>query len=514
MSDTVERSVAPRGARPGARRRRPSWRRAAGLSGTLGVTAMTALLPGSGYVWSGRRKFGWVVLLLSLGVAAYVGWYFLRDPHAAVTFVFDPVRLKTAAVVVSVGFVAWAFVVVTTYLMIRPAHRRRLQTVAGTAFVLFLCLVVAAPVAVAARYSMVQADLVTHVFQHNQSATAPRHVTEKDPWSGRDRVNVLLLGGDGGVDREGVRTDSMILMSIDTHSGRTVMFSLPRNMMNAPFPDNSPLHAVYPDGFRNYTGDSSQDGNWMLNAIYREVPALHPHILGKSDNEGADALKQAVEGTLDVPVDYYVLVNLMGFRQIVDAMGGVTVNINQPIPIGGNTDLHVLPDGYLQPGPHQRLNGFQALWFTRGRFGSTDYQRMDRQRCMIGAIIDEAKPLKLLSRYQQLAAAGKRIVRTDIPSVLLPAFVDLGTKMKDAPVQSVVFKTSDKFFSGDPDFAWMRQVARRALHPHHHKKHGPTAGSSSSTPSSSPSVDPGAPENPKDSCAYNPVGTTTTTTTP
>jgi LCP family protein required for cell wall assembly len=234
----------------------------------------------------------------------------------------------------------------------------------------------------------------------------------------------------------------------------------------------------------------------MLNAIYREVPMLHPHVLGRSDNEGADALKQAVEGTLGQPVDYYVLVNLQGFRKIVDAMGGVTVNINQPVPIGGNTDLGIPPDGYLQPGPDQRLNGFQALWFTRGRYGSTDYQRMDRQRCMINAIVDEAKPLTLLRRYQQLAEAGKQIVRTDIPSVLLPAFVDLATEMKGARVRSVVFQTSDKFFSGDPDFAWMRSVARKALHPAKHHQHGP---------SSPPTEDPGTPQNPKDACAYAPV---------
>ena len=76
----------------------------------------------------------------------------------------------------------------------------------------------------------------------------------------------------------------------------------------------------------------------MLNAIYGQVPALHPGILGESDNEGADAVKQAVEGSLGVPVDYYVLVNLDGFREIVDAMGGVTVNINEPIAIQGDTD--------------------------------------------------------------------------------------------------------------------------------------------------------------------------------
>ena len=69
----------------------------------------------------------------------------------------------------------------------------------------------------------------------------------EDPWGGRDRVNVLLLGGDCGPYREGVRTDSMILVSLDTHTGRAVTFSLPRNMMNAPFPEDSPLHTVLPE---------------------------------------------------------------------------------------------------------------------------------------------------------------------------------------------------------------------------------------------------------------------------
>src|SRR5699024_10691670 len=77
VSDTVERpverNVGRRSTRPGARRRRRSWRRARGLSGTVGVTAMSALLPGSGYLWSGRRKFGLVVLLVSLALASYVG---------------------------------------------------------------------------------------------------------------------------------------------------------------------------------------------------------------------------------------------------------------------------------------------------------------------------------------------------------------------------------------------------------------------------------------------------------
>ena len=73
----------------------------------------------------------------------------------------------------------------------------------------------------------------------------------------------------------------------------------------------------------------------MLNAIYGQVPLLHPGVLGGSTNEGADAIKQAVEGSLGIPVDYYALVNLGGFRQLVDAMGGVTVDINEYVAVAG-----------------------------------------------------------------------------------------------------------------------------------------------------------------------------------
>ncbi len=406
----------PSPTRAGARKRRRPWRRAQGLGGTLGVTALGALWPGAGYLWSGRKVLGLLLMTLSLAAVGATVWYVAQDPRAALDIAFAPSRLKTVAIMVSAVFALWALVVLTTYLMVRPRQRRRSHTVVGTAFVLLLCLAVAAPVALTARYSLVQADLVETVFEDNQSATAPKDVTVEDPWNGRDRVNVLLLGGDGGVDRVGVRTDSMILMSLHTRTGRTTMFSLPRNMMNAPFPRDSPLHDLYPNGFNGSSGDP---GGYLLNAVYRVVPEEHPKVLGRTDNEGADALKQAVEATLGQPVDYYVLVNLQGFRQIVDAMGGVTVNINSPIPIGGNTDLGVPPDDYLDPGPDQRLNGFEALWYSRGRYGGDDYQRMDRQRCMIGAIIDEAKPLNLLRRYQ--GAGGGREADRPQRHPLLPA---------------------------------------------------------------------------------------------
>jgi LCP family protein required for cell wall assembly len=482
----------PEGGRhPGTRwrrDRRSSFRRATTVRGALGVTLLGALLPGGGYVWTGRR-LGYVVLVPSMAGLGVLIAFAQEDLATLLDFAFDPVRLRTAAVLASAAFAVWSFTVVTTYLMARPAGARRLHSRIGLAVAFLLCLAVALPVSQGVRYARTQAELVAHVFEDNRSATVPRDTTRADPWGGRERVSVLLLGGDGSVTRTGIRTDTVILLSVDTRSGQGVMFSLPRNMMNAQFPEESRLHDVFPDGFTG-AGDPAA---WMLNAIYGQVPALHPGLLGESDNEGADALKQAVAGSLGTEVDYYMLVNLLGFQQIVDAMGGVTVNISEPVAIDGDTDRGIPPSGYLEPGPDQHLNGYQALWYTRGRWGSDDYERMLRQRCMIDALVEEADPFNLLRRYQALAQAGQEIVRTDIPRHLLPAFVNLGLKMKDRKLRSIAFVTSDQFFSGDPDFAWMQSVVDRAL--------DPQAGGNRDRPK-----DPGRAVKVSDACGYDPAG--------
>jgi LCP family protein required for cell wall assembly len=467
--------------------REREFRRATSLGGALGVTVLGAALPGAGYIWSGRR-LGYAVLLPFLAGIALTAYYF-GDLRRAADLAFDPGRLQVAQVGFIVLLVIWVFVVATTYLMVRPVRMAKIEKGLGVLVVALLCVLGSIPAVQAVRIAHSQADLVNTVFDGENTATAPDDVTEEDPWGGRQQVNVLLLGGDGGVGRTGIRTDSVILLSMNTQTGKSVMFSLPRNMMNAQFPEDSPLHEVFPDGFRN--ADGSDPGNWMLNAVYSQVPALYPHVLGKSENEGADAVKQAVAGSLGTHVDYYVLINLMGFQQLVDAIGGVTVNINEPIAINGNTDAGIPPTGYLEPGPDQKLDGFHALWYSRGRWGSDDYKRMLRQRCMVDALVEAADPLTVLRRYQSLAAAGKEILRTDVPRELMPAFVDLAMKVKERPMKSMAFVSSDKFFSGDPDYEWMHSVVDKALAPK--KKH-----------SAAPDDD-GTPVKTQDACGYDPV---------
>ncbi|MCW2813046.1 MAG: brpA 3 [Nocardioides sp.] len=475
-----------RGVRGGARARR-TRRRAKNLASTLGLTTLGAVVPGSGYLVAGRRWLGAVVLLGWLGTIGALAWYFGRGTDNALDFVFNPTAVRVAAIGLGLGLLVWAFVVVTSHRLLRPRERPRSHTVLGNVLVVALVLAGATPVVRAAQYAMATASGVDEVFQNDvKSPTSPIGVTEEDPWAGQDRVNVLLLGGDGGEGREGVRTDSVILASIDTQTGKTVMFSLPRNMMYAEFPEGTPLHDLYPDGFRTNQGDPGFD---MLNAIYSQVPALHPGVLGESDNEGADAVKQAVEGSLGVPVDYYLLVNLKGFQTVVDALGGITVNINERVAINGDTSAGIPPTGYLEPGPDQLLDGFNALWFARGRYGSDDYQRMDRQRCAISAIIEAADPQTLLTRYLDIVEAGTEIVYTDIPRRIASDFVSLLLRVKEGKIRSVVFRSSDQFYSGDPDYDYVRETVANALDP--------------------PPRKPGAPkvrraEDPVDVCAYDP----------
>jgi polyisoprenyl-teichoic acid--peptidoglycan teichoic acid transferase len=484
-------------ARAASHRRR--FRRARTLGGALGVTLLGAVLPGAGMVWT-RRRAGYLLLVPALGFAGYAA-FFLTDVDTLIDLAVDPGRLRAAVVVIAVVFALWAFTVVATYLMARPRDATVARMRVAGALVVLACVLAALPVIQSMRYALTQADLVDTVFTSNQTATAPRDVTEEDPWKGRERVNLLILGGDGGVGRTGVRTDTVILLSVNTRTGRSVMFSLPRNMMNAQFPVDSPLHDIFPDGFTG-AGDAS---NWMLNAVYGQVPALYPGILGKSDNEGADAIKQAVGGSLGVIVDYYLLVNLLGFQQIVDAVGGVTVNINEPVAINGDTGKGIPPTGYLEPGPNQHLDGFHALWFARGRWGSDDYERMLRQRCVISALIDEVDPVTLLRQYQALAEAGKEIVRTDIPKKLLPAFVDLGLRVKEKPVRSIAFVTSDRFFSGDPDFDWIRSSVQSALQGPPPRSAEPGLGGTETSPAvPATEPDPGSAVDVEESCAYQP----------
>jgi LCP family protein required for cell wall assembly len=447
------------------------------------------------------------VLLVGLGV-----WLATGGKHIGIRLAVSPTGLLLI-IVAAVGLaVVWALVVIAQYRVLAPDSTTRGQHLLGSLLVTLLALGVAAPAFEAAHLASVQRNLITGLFGDDvQSATVPDGAAA-NPWGSKDRVNVLLLGGDGGDDRTGVRTDTVIVASIDTDTGATTTFSLPRNLEELPFPEDSPLHDVYPDGF-----DAGAESESLLNAVYRNGPAAHPDILGATDNPGADFLKLGVGEALGLTIDYYVMVNLDGFSQLIDALGGITVNVNYYVPIGGEPTLKYLPDDYFVPGPNQHMDGWHALAFARGRYGLTDYQRMDRQRCMINAIVSAADPMTLLTRYQQIAATTQDIVSTDIPQGVVGDFADLALKVKDAGIRSVVFDDS-VIKPAYPDYDKIRGLVEDALHP---PAPGASSGPTSAAPSSAGTTtgtaaggstadtSATAPTSPAvsatDACAYDPV---------
>jgi polyisoprenyl-teichoic acid--peptidoglycan teichoic acid transferase len=485
----------------------PPARRPRRLRSVLGWTVLGALLPGTALIAAGRRKTGAVVLVLFLALLGLLAWFVLEGRQTLARWTVSTEHLRW--LVVGIGAVAllWAVVIVVGYVLLRPGRLSRGKQAVGGLVVALLVAGIALPAWYAGSIAGTTREVIAEVFDDAESATVD---DKPDPFGGKDRVNVLLLGGDAGRNRTGTRTDTVIVASIDTETGDTTLISLPRNLENLPFPEGTELAELYPapDGF--WTGDENES---LLNSIYDTGPSLHPDALGApSDNPGADWLKLGVGEALGLHLDYYVLVNLNGFKKLVDALGGITVNVNYYVPIGGDTTAGILPDGYIAPGPDQHLDGYHALMYARGRYGLTDYDRMARQRCAIKAIVDEADPITLLRRYQRLAETTKDIVRTDIPSSALDDFVDLAFAVKDAKIRSLVFDTSliDPAY---PDYDLIRQLTDEALNPP-----APADDASSSAPSTTESSSPSDPaETPtpepekaavddvEDACAYDPA---------
>jgi LCP family protein required for cell wall assembly len=200
---------------------------------------------------------------------------------------------------------------------------------------------------------------------------------------------------------------------------------------------------------------------------------------------GLLATRQAVGEALGLSIDYYALVNLQGFQDVVNAIGGVQYDVERRIPIGGGTNQRTggkYPiSGYIEPGP-QVLDGYHALWYARSREGSDDYDRMARQRCIIGAVADQAQPAKLALAFPKLAASAERNVETDIVGSELDAFVQLALRVQKGSLRSLPF-TNKVIKPANPDFDKMREFVQEAIRP-------PAPKPSPSAPPSTPSTTP------------------------
>ena len=211
-----------------------------------------------------------------------------------------------------------------------------------------------------------------------------------------------------------------------------------------------------------------------LNALYSYVRA-QPDLLPDSRDPGASALKLAVSQLLGVRIDYYALANLRGFADLVDALGGVTIDVKERLhdsvtrPAWGEPKPRI--DVY--PGRRYHFGGREALAYVRSRKDSDDYSRMTRQRCFLSALADQLDPLSVLRNFESLARTVERNVRTDIPLDRLPRLVRLATAVDPQSTVTVTFgrdyilrrRKTDDFPIANVDS--VRATVRLALlHPH------------------------------------------------
>lgn len=443
----------------------------------VSCAALSLLLPGAGQLHAGARARGLAMLGVVAGllagalVLARQDVAFLVGQALRTEVLLGALALNGAVLLFRAGAVtdAWR-------LGRRPARGPIRVALLGA-----ILAVVAVPHALAAWYQWTAYDAVTEIFADTDPASiqpglpfqadlggggVPAELTvplappppPAPAWPPGGRLTVLLLGGDAGPGRSGLRTDTMIVATLDAHTHRGALLSLPRNMGAVPLPPAAAglvADGRFPD---------------ILNALYGWAQA-HPDRFPGRD-PGATALKQVAANLTGLRVDYYALVDFRGFVEMVDALGGVTVDVPRPVldrvspPADGQDWIRIdLPAG------RQRLTALEAFAYVRARSQSSDYERIRRQRCVIAALAQQADAVGLLRAFPRIAGAARRNVTTDIPRSVLPELVELVAGVDQRKVVSLGFVPPD-YSAGSvgadypvPDIPAIRAGTRTAIGP-------------------------------------------------
>lgn len=415
------------------------------------------LFPGSAQILAGKRGLGRLAylsvwLLLALGAVAAICFTNFRS--ATINFFANPVTLLALQVLVGIYLLLWLVLGFNTLALSKLQQTQRLWRM-PLAVVALLCIF--APLVLGGWvFNTLNASRETVVSLFTERASFPPDAN--------GRYNVLLMGSDAGPGREGLRPDSLTLASVDAKTGSTVLIGLPRNLEYAEFAKDSPMYKEYPTGFGRK--DGCNVGVCMLNGIYTEAqeyfPELYPNAAAAGSSPGIEATKDAVSGSTGLPIHFYVLINMAGFEKLIDALGGVEINVTDRIPIGGDDRGNNI-EGYLEPGK-QLLNGKSALWFARSRSHADrgDYDRMERQRELQAAILKQMDPKNVLFRFDAIIKSGQHFAQTDMPRSMVGTLSDLALRAKKhTPVRLELAPPTVN--TGNPDYDEIRELVANAI---------------------------------------------------
>lgn len=223
------------------------------------------------------------------------------------------------------------------------------------------------------------------VFKANETAENTNDALDRGDKSERrddsidltkDHFSVLLAGVDGGALLEEGRTDSLMVATFNKESRQVTLVSIPRDA---------------------YVDIVTMDGEF-------KDKINHAYAYG-----GIDTTIATVENLFDIPIDYYATINFDGIEDLVDAVGGVEVDVL--IPISGRATGNV----ELEPGV-QTLNGKEALAYARMRKDDPegDVGRAKRQQQVLEAIINEATTINSFAKLNRIMNAVGNNIRTNM----------------------------------------------------------------------------------------------------
>lgn len=233
---------------------------------------------------------------------------------------------------------------------------------------------------------------------------------------GDDLLNILLLGNDGEITEDGfMRTDTMIVVSINRTTGTVAMLSLPRDIY------------VYMPG-------------WTMQRL--NLAYIHGEK-GGWPGGGFGLLRQTLLYNFGINVHYYAMVNLTGFKALVDAVGGVDLAVDcaiedlrlvdTDVPAGAyranDEGYWVLPVGYYS------MSGAEALWYARSRHSSTDFDRGRRQQQVLRAVWRKAKDTGLLNNVVSLWNDASQYVETNLTLQDVLGLVPLALNLDPARIE-------------------------------------------------------------------------------
>lgn len=208
-------------------------------------------------------------------------------------------------------------------------------------------------------------------------------------WQGKTSLTILVAGVDRRKDGGDQNADVIILSRVDLISKRVTAVSLPRDLL-------VPVPGV---------------GDDKINSAYNYGVQATP----KDPAAGIALLRDTIEADFGVPIDGYVLIDFNGFKDVVDAFGGVDVDVPYAIDDAAYpTEDYGVETIHFDAGP-QHFNGDQALKYVRTRHADSDDARRNRQLQVLMALFGEGKNLRSIANANKLIAAGGKSVQTSFP---------------------------------------------------------------------------------------------------